>query len=83
MIGQTMSGQFTIFKWAAGHRTHHKYSDTDADPHNVRRGFMFSHMGWTVMREHPMVEIKGSTIDFSDLLADPVVRIQKVTRFTK
>jgi stearoyl-CoA desaturase (delta-9 desaturase) len=33
--------------WAAKHRDHHKYSDTELDSHSPRQhGFWFSHMGW-------------------------------------
>jgi stearoyl-CoA desaturase (delta-9 desaturase) len=32
--------------WAEHHRTHHKYSDTPQDPHDSRRGFWYSHIGW-------------------------------------
>jgi len=33
--------------WAAHHRMHHKYSDTERDPHSARtRGVYWSHMGW-------------------------------------
>jgi stearoyl-CoA desaturase (Delta-9 desaturase) len=32
--------------WAANHRTHHKCSDQDGDPHDSRRGFWYSHCGW-------------------------------------
>lgn len=32
--------------WAAHHRTHHKHSDQDGDPHDSRRGFWYSHVGW-------------------------------------
>lgn len=32
--------------WAAHHRTHHKHSDQDGDPHDSRRGFWYSHLGW-------------------------------------
>ncbi|KAJ3653118.1 hypothetical protein Zmor_019034 [Zophobas morio] len=51
--------------------------DTDADPHNINRGFFFSHMGWLMVRKHPEVIRLGKTIDLSDLEADPVVRFQK------
>ena len=40
MLLITMSNQGTIYEWVRDHRIHHKYSDTDADPHNVRN-FMF------------------------------------------
>jgi stearoyl-CoA desaturase (delta-9 desaturase) len=32
--------------WAAQHRHHHAYSDTEADAHSPRRGFWWSHAGW-------------------------------------
>lgn len=59
------------------HRVHHKFTDTDADPHNSTRGFFFSHMGWLMLRKHPQVTEKGKTVDLSDVLADPVVRFQR------
>src|SRR5699024_5267906 len=38
--------QNDIYEWARDHRAHHKWVDTDADPHNASRGFFFSHVGW-------------------------------------
>lgn len=76
MIGHTMSGQYSIYRWSHGHRTHHKHSDTDADPHNVKRGFTFSHLGWMLKKEHPLVDVKGSSVDCSDILKDPIARFQ-------
>lgn len=76
MIGHTMSGQYSIIRWSAGHRTHHKFSDTDADPHNVKRGFNFSHLGWMLRKEHPIVDIKGQTVNVSDIESDPVAAFQ-------
>jgi stearoyl-CoA desaturase (Delta-9 desaturase) len=33
--------------WAAKHRDHHRYSDTDRDSHSPRQhGFWFAHLGW-------------------------------------
>ena len=77
MLGHTMSGQYCIKRWSAGHRTHHKYSDTDADPHNVKRGFCFSHLGWMVRKEHPWVDIKAKNVNISDIEADPVAKFQE------
>jgi stearoyl-CoA desaturase (delta-9 desaturase) len=66
-----------LYIWVRDHRQHHKYTDTDADPHNATRGFFFSHCGWLMVRKHPDVIAKGKTIDLSDLEADPIVRFQK------
>lgn len=30
--------------WVAMHRLHHRFSDTDQDPHDSRRGFWYSHI---------------------------------------
>lgn len=47
------SSQKGVLWWAANHRTHHKLSDQDGDPHDSRRGFWYSHMGWLYDRtEH-------------------------------
>ncbi|XP_077276034.1 uncharacterized protein LOC143904916 [Temnothorax americanus] len=77
MIFQTIAFQESIYKWARDHRVHHKFTDTDADPYNSRRGFFFSHIGWLLIRHHPDVASKGATIDCSDLMQDPFVAFQK------
>ncbi|XP_022650135.1 stearoyl-CoA desaturase 5-like isoform X1 [Varroa jacobsoni] len=74
---QSMAFQNHIMEWARDHRVHHKYSETNADPHNAKRGFFFSHVGWLLCRKHPDVIEKGRKIDLSDLQADPVVAFQK------
>lgn len=66
-----------VYAWALDHRVHHKYSETDADPHNAKRGFMFSHVGWLVLTPHPDVVAKREVVDMSDLEADPILRWQK------
>ncbi|CAH2101270.1 unnamed protein product [Euphydryas editha] len=73
----TIAFQYSVLDWARDHRMHHKYSETDADPHNATRGFFFSHIGWLLIRKHPDIKAKGHTIDLSDLWADPVLRFQK------
>jgi stearoyl-CoA desaturase (delta-9 desaturase) len=32
--------------WAAHHRNHHRFADTDRDLHSPKRGFWWSHVGW-------------------------------------
>nr|ABX71813.1 acyl-CoA-delta9-4-desaturase [Dendrolimus punctatus] len=76
-IFHTIAFQDAVVDWARDHRMHHKYSETDADPHNATRGSFFSHIGWLLVRKHPQIKAKGHTIDMSDLKADPVLRFQK------
>ncbi|XP_049868596.1 acyl-CoA Delta-9 desaturase-like [Pectinophora gossypiella] len=73
----TIAFQDAVLHWARDHRMHHKYSETDADPHNATRGFFFSHVGWLMVKKHPEIKAKAHTIDISDLLADPVLTFQK------
>jgi stearoyl-CoA desaturase (Delta-9 desaturase) len=41
------SAQRGILWWAANHRRHHKYSDTELDVHSpVQRSFLYAHVGW-------------------------------------
>ena len=77
MLAMTTAGQNDIYEWCRDHRVHHKFSETDADPHNAKRGFFFSHMGWLMVKKHPDVLTKGASVPMSDLLEDPVVRFQK------
>lgn len=64
--------QNSALHWAADHRLHHRYTDTDKDPYNAKRGFFWSHMGW-VFYESPKDR------DFSivgDLAKDGAVSVQ-------
>lgn len=76
MIFNTIAFQDAAMHWARDHRVHHKYSETDADPHNATRGFFFSHVGWLLCRKHEAVKEAGKKLDLSDLKADPVLRFQ-------
>ncbi len=40
------TAQKGVLWWAANHRHHHRYSDTDLDLHSPRKGFWWSHVGW-------------------------------------
>lgn len=71
-IAFTSSGQNSIYNWVRDHRVHHKFSDTDADPHNISRGFLFSHVGWLCIKKHKDVITQGNKISMQDVLDEPV-----------
>lgn len=71
-----LSFQNSAFTWVRDHILHHKYSDTDADPHNASRGFFFSHIGWLLVKRHPLLLEKQRQIDVSDLRADKLIMFQ-------
>eukprot|EP01083_Nonionella_stella_P159152 518887_1 len=39
MLSGSAAGQRSVKAWCKMHRTHHRYTDTDKDPHNITRGF--------------------------------------------
>lgn len=64
--------QHSVLNWASDHRRHHENIDEEADPYNIRKGFLWAHMGWLIFKD-PRPE------DFSnvpDLVADPWIRFQ-------
>uniref|UniRef100_A0A914QH64 Fatty acid desaturase domain-containing protein n=1 Tax=Panagrolaimus davidi TaxID=227884 RepID=A0A914QH64_9BILA len=77
MLGFTMAFQNDVIEWCRDHRCHHKWTDTDADPHNTNRGFFFSHMGWLLQRKHPKLKEMGSKLDMSDLKRNPILAFQR------
>lgn len=68
MLLQTASLQNDLLDWARNHRVHHRFSETDADPHNSRRGLFFAHIGWLLCRKHPDVRRLGATVNMDDVL---------------
>ena len=77
MLCCSLANQGSIYHWARDHRVHHKFSETDADPHNACRGLFFSHMGWLLTKKHPDVIKKGKLLSTEDLKGDPVVMFQR------
>lgn len=77
MICHSIAGQNDLLTWCRDHRMHHKYSETDADPHNSKRGFLFCHCGWLMTKKHPSIHLNGHKVDISDLSNDAVVSFQR------
>ena len=65
------SFQQSVIRWASDHRTHHAMTDEDGDPHNIRRGFWWAHMGWLFFRTSPP-DLAG----VRDLSSDPAILFQ-------
>lgn len=65
-LGAT-NGQKSALWWAAGHRYHHKFSDTPEDIHSPLHQKWESHGGWVLLKKH--TELKTEFIP--DLLKFP------------
>jgi len=59
--------------WARDHRAHHRYTDTVKDPYSVRKGLLYSHFGWMVMKQNPK---RIGRVDITDLNEDIIVTLQ-------
>jgi len=77
MLNNCAAGQTTTYNWVRYHRVHHKFSETNADPHNAKRGVFFSHVGWLMVKPHPACVKQLRLMDMSDCMADPVIRFQR------
>ncbi|XP_044756465.1 stearoyl-CoA desaturase 5-like [Coccinella septempunctata] len=77
VMAHASAGMNSMFHWVRDHRIHHKFTDTEADPHNASRGFFFSHVGWLMVKKNPAVIREGRKVDMSDVLEDPVVQFQE------
>jgi stearoyl-CoA desaturase (delta-9 desaturase) len=58
ILGTTATQKGPLW-WAATHRVHHRHSDTERDVHSpLRRGFLWSHAGWWLSREHEKTNLE-------------------------
>ena len=65
------SFQGPALRWASDHRNHHASTDEADDPHSVRKGFWWAHIGWLLFRSEP-----SDCANAKDLRADALVRFQ-------
>ncbi|MEM1186440.1 MAG: fatty acid desaturase [Planctomycetota bacterium] len=70
--------QDTPVKWVAIHRFHHQHSDHQDDPHTPLVNFLWSHIGWLVIRNPGAHNINVYGKYAKDLLQDPFyMRLEK------
>src|SRR4029078_6724421 len=56
-LAQT-TAQKSVLWWAAKHRHHHLFSDTEHDVHSPRqKGFLYSHVGWIFSTRHETTDL--------------------------
>jgi len=67
----TLTNQGSALEWAFDHRRHHKYTETDDDPHAITKGFWYAHVLW-ILERRPPVDPKL----VPDLVRDPLVMFQ-------
>lgn len=66
-----LSAQAGPASWVAIHRQHHARSDREGDPHNARRGFWWSHLGWMFRLTPRRLDPEFTRRLARDVLEDP------------
>jgi stearoyl-CoA desaturase (delta-9 desaturase) len=69
-FGGTSCAQKGPLWWAAHHRNHHKFSDTDLDIHSPKKGFWWSHVGWILCDKYGVTKYD----DIKDFARFPEIR---------
>lgn len=62
----------SIAEWSTDHRNHHRYTDTDKDPYDIKKGFWYAHIGWLFTLD----ESKRDFSNVAELLEDRIVAWQ-------
>lgn len=62
----TLACQGGPVDWVGLHRIHHKYSDTEPDPHDSNKGFWWSHIGWMLYHIPANDDIPRYTQDIAE-----------------
>merc|ERR1711991_1136219 len=59
--------------WCRNHRAHHRFTDTDKDPYNVRKGFWWAHLGWMLSQQDYS---RSGFADITDIKSDRILAWQ-------
>ncbi len=71
-----LAGQGGVISWVAFHRKHHRYSDTDKDPHSPHHGgFLWAHMLWFIPWRNRQEEQEVFDTYAPDLLKEKMLRV--------
>ncbi len=71
LIASTLAIQWSALAWSHDHRLHHNHVDTDEDPYNIKRGFLYAHVWWLFVNPRSFDEKV-----VPDLLRNPRVMFQ-------
>lgn len=62
----------SVWEWSTDHRDHHRYTDQDKDPYNIKKGLWFAHMGWILQLD----TAKRTFKNIDDLKSDKMLAWQ-------
>lgn len=61
-----LAGQAGPISWARVHRAHHRFADTENDPHSPTKGFWYGHFGW-------LLRLSSPKFNMADLESNPLI----------
>lgn len=73
VVGGYMAFESSPIWWACLHRAHHRFTDTEKDPHSPRFGNAKAYWGWIFDASYP--EYIDPRIQAKDLIDDPLYRL--------
>jgi stearoyl-CoA desaturase (delta-9 desaturase) len=77
MCFNSAAHQGSIYHWVRDHRMHHRYTDSELDPHSIQYGFWYSHIGWLFFKKNQQLRDAAKQISMTDIQGDPIVMFQK------
>jgi stearoyl-CoA desaturase (delta-9 desaturase) len=77
VLANSAAHQGSLYHWVRDHRMHHRYTDSELDPHSIQYGFWYSHIGWLFFKKNPQLKDATKKIDMSDIEQDSLVMFQK------
>ena len=81
MLFNSAAHQGSIYHWVRDHRMHHRYTDTELDPHSIKYGFIYSHIGWLFFRRSDKFRTAAREIQMTDMENDSIVMFQHKNYF--
>lgn len=76
LIFGTIASQSSAIWWAKSHRTHHRNEESNGDPHNIKKGFYYAHMGWLIHGCDKEEKREISKTDIDDLKKNDLLVFQ-------
>ena len=50
----TLAIEGSVIRWSYNHRLHHRFTDSEEDPHSIKKGFWYAHMIWLFEKPKPI-----------------------------
>ncbi len=72
VLGGYLAFEGSPIWWATIHRAHHRYVETDRDPHTPNKGFKHAYFGWMLAKKYP--DYMDPKKQSKDLVRDPIYR---------